>query len=485
MIGRDREWQRLQEFATAPISEATLGLVWGRRRVGKSLMLEMLTEQTGGFYFHSLRGSSGEGLRELGEALGTATGAVAPLALRNWEHAVESLLKLGQDRDRVVVLDEFPYLMEHTPELDSILQRHYGPTHASRTTTQTRLILCGSAISVMTNLLNGTAPLRGRAGMTLPVYPFDFRVSRALHGVEDLSAAVELFAVIGGVAAYAREMSANDLPEAPADFGRWICERVLSPSAPLFGEIDLLLGEDPTMSKTRKLNLYHATLAAVAKGHHTWSAICSYVKMSGSSLMPVIDTLVATQLVTRVQDPVRDNRPVYHPADSLLRFHYAVIRRHQARLASFSADTTGIWQQLLPTFRSLVVGPCFEAMARYWVTHFAAHSTLGGIPDHVGSTVLANADTADQEIDVVVASDDGGVEPDQRTILALGEAKVNETLTVAHVRRLERARARLGRRAQNTKLLLIGSNIAPELRTHAARRSDVEIVDLERLYDGS
>ncbi|WP_373060876.1 hypothetical protein [Gemmatimonas sp.] len=54
---------------------------------------------------------------------------------------------------------------------------------------------------------------------------------------------------------------------------------------------------------------------------------------------------------------------------------------------------------------------------------------------------LAFQDAADQEIDVVVAADDGGVEPDQRTILALGEAKVNETLTVARVRRLERARA--------------------------------------------
>lgn len=153
-LGRAHEWKRLHEFVSEPSSDAALGLVWGRRRVGKSFLLERLAKETGGFYYHALRGSSGEALRDLGEALGARAGAGAPLALRNWEHAVELLMALGQDGTRLVVLDEFPYLLEHTPELDAILQRHFGPGHPSRTTTQTRLILCGSAISVMSNLLN-------------------------------------------------------------------------------------------------------------------------------------------------------------------------------------------------------------------------------------------------------------------------------------------------------------------------------------------
>ena len=49
MIGRTAEWDALTAFVTSGVSGPSLGLVWGRRRVGKSYLLETLAEQTGGF----------------------------------------------------------------------------------------------------------------------------------------------------------------------------------------------------------------------------------------------------------------------------------------------------------------------------------------------------------------------------------------------------------------------------------------------------
>ncbi len=485
MIGRTEEWARLTAFAADTSAHASLGIVWGRRRVGKSLLLETLVAEHNGFYHHAIRGSSGEALRALGEEIGAYLQLPAPLALDSWEQAMSALLSLGRDRETLVVLDEFPYLLEHTPELESIIQRLYGPLQTTRLTNRTRLILCGSAISVMSKLLTGTAPLRGRAGLDLRVAPFDFRVARTLHGITDLPTAVSTYAVIGGVAAYAREMTGNDLPTSAADFDRWICQRVLSPAAPLLGEIDLMLAEDPTMSRTRKLNLYHAVLAAVAEGNHAWSAICNAAQTQASSLQAVMNTLVASELVDRVLDPIRDNRPVYHPRDPLLRFHYAIIRRRQQQLSRASTDTPTLWQTLVPTFRSQILGPCFEAMARDWTTHLANPRTLGGAAERVGTSVLAAAGAVEQELDVVVAADDGGEHPEKRTVRALGEAKVAETLTQAHIKRLEGARARIGRRAADAKLLLFGQRFDPDVRAAAKHRSDIELIDLERLYAGS
>lgn len=55
---RDSEWAALSQFATDTRAGATLGLVYGRRRQGKTLMLDVLTRQLGGFVFTALPQSS-------------------------------------------------------------------------------------------------------------------------------------------------------------------------------------------------------------------------------------------------------------------------------------------------------------------------------------------------------------------------------------------------------------------------------------------
>jgi hypothetical protein len=481
MIGRRAEWSRLAEFAASGQAHATLGIVWGRRRVGKSFLLGSLVAECGGFYYEAVRGSSGEALRDMGAKLGAFSGSAAPLALESWEAAVDALLALGRERETVVVLDEYPYLLEHSPELDSIIQRAFGPRSPARAGSRARLVLCGSAISIMSHLLSGTAPLHGRAGMDLRVSPFDFRVARDLHGMANLSTAYRTYCVIGGVAAYGREMVEDDLPRGARDFDRWVCRRVLSPGAPLFNEVALLLSEDPATAKARKINLYHATLAGVALGNHAHSRLTRYVKLPGASLAPIVEALVSAELIERVQDPIRENRPFYYPADPLIRFHYALIRHNHTRLARHGANTRQLWRDLRATFDAQVAGPTFEASARFWTAHFAAADVLGAPPHHVGPTIVQLPDGAERQLDVVVAAADSAV-PSERTVVAIGEAKVRERIGEGHLRRLELARASLGARAERARFLLFGTAFAPGLLAVAGGRRDVELVDLRRLY---
>lgn len=484
MVGRKAEWAALRGFVESGEPNATLGVVWGRRRIGKSFLLESIAEQTAGFYYESVRGSSGEALSELGRSLADFQGSAAPLALPDWTSAINAVLAIGKERPLVVVLDEYPYLLEHTPELGSIIQRAFGPLNPTRLQSRARLILCGSAMTVMSQILSGTAPLRGRAGMDLRISPFDFRLARDLHGISDLTTAFRTFSVIGGVAAYAREMVDGDLPAGASNFDRWLCRRVLSPSAPLFNEVGLLLSEDPATSKARKINLYHATLAGIATGHHAHGKLTSYVKISGASLAAIVEALTAAELIERIADPIRENRPTYYPADSLIRFHYAVIRRHQGRLSRHGADTLQIWRELQPRFDSQVVGPSFEAAARYWTRHFADSMTLGGSPDHVGPSTVILANGEEREVDVLVAADDSDV-PSDRTVMAIGEAKLSELLSDGHLRRLETIRDAIGARAREAKLLLFGSRVSTQLRREISSRDDIELIDWERLYAGS
>ena len=177
---------------------------------------------------------------------------------------VDVLLDLGGDRPVPVVIDEFPYLVKANPEIPSIIQQALRPFGHAKSATWTRLLLCGSALTVMGKLLSGTAPLRGRAGLELIIPPLDHRLAAQFWGISDPQLAVKVNAVVGGTPAYRREFIRNDVPNGPDDFDSWVARTVLNPETPLFREGRYLLAEEPDMRDTA---LYHSVLAAIADGN--------------------------------------------------------------------------------------------------------------------------------------------------------------------------------------------------------------------------
>ena len=111
IFDRAFEWEALAEFATDDRLGATLGMVSGWRRQGKTLLLESMCEELGGLYFTVPEDMpANEHLRRLAEALGTFTGGLPP-RLDSWDEAIEALFDLGTAGQPVlVVLDEFPYM---------------------------------------------------------------------------------------------------------------------------------------------------------------------------------------------------------------------------------------------------------------------------------------------------------------------------------------------------------------------------------------
>ncbi len=458
----------------------TLALVYGRRRIGKSTALARLARDRGGFYWEATRAKTPIQLERLGGALGDHLG-VGALALSGWEDALSRLLQLGAGGSVPVVLDEFGYLLESEPGLDSVVASLLGPSRRE-TGGRARLILCGSAIAVMRALTAGQAPLRGRAARELLVQSFDFRRAATLLGeAPDLSLATRLFAVIGGVVGYATDMVDDDLPRDREDFPRWITQRVLSPAATLHHEASTLLAEDPTLSAGDQ-SLHHSILNVIANGAVALARIANRLGRPASNLDPVIRRLIDAGFVVRHDDPVRRQRPTFALADPFLQFHYAVLEPHRTALRE--RNTRETWDRILAaTFDSLVRGPVFEEQARSWVRRFASPETLGGTGDHIGPSQVTIEKT-DYQLDVVVANGASQLDPARRQVLAIGEAKAGETVGLSHLKHLERARAALGVNAAGARLLFFAPRFADDLRQAASERGDTELVDLERMYYG-
>ncbi|MEV7871727.1 hypothetical protein AB0P17_37775 [Streptomyces sp. NPDC088124] len=305
MFDRDREWSELTAFASDPGPEATMAVVSGRRRQGKSFLLDALARAGDGFYFCAYEATEAESLRRFGDELALYTRSAAPLRFDRWEAAVDALLALGREGPLPVVVDEFPYLARHSPSLPSVLQVAYGPRRPERRESRTRLLLCGSSLAFMGGLLSGTSPLRGRASLELVVHPLDFRKAAEFWGIGDPRLAVLVHSVVGGTPAYRREFVRDDTPSGIEDFDAWICRTVLSPSSPLYREARYLLADE---SDLRDRAIYHSVLSAIASGNCTSGRIASFLARPTGDITHPLTVLQDCGLVRRQTDAFRKNR---------------------------------------------------------------------------------------------------------------------------------------------------------------------------------
>lgn len=478
---REQPWKALAEFATSGADGARLSLVYGRRRQGKTLMLDLLARATGGLIFTGLPQAGPLNLRRLARAYAAHVNGPVP-AFEDWEQAIEFLFRLGErgQEPTLVVLDEFPYLIDSEPALPSILQIALEPLTRARTRSRTRLVLCGSALHVMRGLLAGSAPLRGRADYELIVQPFGFRDAAAFWGLAgDPELAFRVHALLGGTPAY-RDMS-GVRPDGPRDFDGWVAEGPLNPNRAIYREGAALLQEDPSLSD---LGLYYSVLNAIANGACRRSEIAAVLGRTDNALAHPLAMLEQTQLVERVEDALRQRRPVYRIAEPVLRLHQLIIAPNEADLVGHAAAR--VWADNADTVQSKIYGPHFEELARQWCLWHAEPETLGDRPSLVqGATVACARHRESHELDVVVSRKRPG---HRDVLLAIGEAK-NTTRPVGdgELDRLEHLRELLpsDRVESPPRLLLFSRNgFTAELRRSTAGRRDVALVDLDRLYRG-
>lgn len=475
VFNRVREWDGLTRFATSVNPDVRLGIVSGRRRQGKTFLLDAVAEATGGFFHTATDGTEVEELARFGRALAARTGG-GRFAFAHWEEALDQLFRIVPEG--LIVLDEFPYLVRSAPALPSLLQRALDPRGSARESSA-RILLCGSAMSVMGKLLSGSAPLRGRASLELIVRPLGFRESARFWGIEDPRLAVLVHSIVGGTPAYRREFVAGDAPADLPDFDEWVLRTVLNPQVPLFREARYLLAEEADIRDTAT---YHAVLGAIAAGNTTRGGIANFVERKSTDIGHPLQVLEDARLIERQLEPFRNGRSNYRVCEPLITFYEAVMRREWTRLER--GDERTAWRNSQSTFLNQVVGPHFEELCREWAMG-AGEEVFGGLPGEVAAGVLADpVGKAQLQVDVaVLAPEDTGT---RRRVLSLGEAKWGTVMTLGHVERLRRARDLVSLKGFDTEdcRLTCYSGAGFDANLIEASRSDprIQLVGLAELY---
>lgn len=475
VFDRTREWNELEQFIAS--STSRLGVVYGRRRLGKTHLVENFAGAVNGLYFCAAQQSNEANLADLGQAVQEWIGSPNPLRYRSWDEALRHILHVEVPHGQTLgVIDEVGYLIEGTPSFPSLLQRALD----RRPRPRIPLILSGSTQGVMKNLTASGQPLRGRANLEMTIGPFDFRTTAAFWGVTNARAAILLWSVVGGTPGY-RELCNDEAPASELGFPKWLSRYLLSPSAALHREGRVVVAEEVANSDPAS---HWAVLAAITSGHTSREAIARATGRPSTALANSLTTLVGSGLICRHDDPLHGRRSSYRVAEPVVTAWKELIEPIERRV--LRTDVATLFNDIEAPLHARVVGPAYEQLVVDWAMDFASEATLGGQASAVGSSVLGRSYSDGAQIDLVAISREAS---GQRRVLAIGEAKHRiRPIGVVELQRLEGIRSRIGsdHGPGEVKLLLAcDAGFDRELSRIARSRSDVELVDADRLLAGN
>lgn len=293
-------------------------LVRGRRRVGKSRLLEEFTARSGVpsmFFTASNQGTARE-LALFTEAVAQSTlpgaSTFQDVAPTTWEAALRLLATaMPDDKPCIVVLDELPYLTAGDPSIEGTLQKVFDTVLSHR---QVLLIGVGSDLAMMEALNAYGRPFHQRAGeMVVPALsPSETAVMLDLGAADALDA----YLVTGGLPLIAGEWP-NGMP-----LWDYLAEAVTDPTSALVvsGE-RMLASEFPAATQARDV------LTAIGSGERTFTAISAAAGLKASSLERALDTLTDKRVVVRATplSTRKSREPRYYIADPYLRFWLSFI----------------------------------------------------------------------------------------------------------------------------------------------------------------
>jgi AAA+ ATPase superfamily predicted ATPase len=376
-VNRKRELGFLNNLLTRKYpGPAQLALLYGRRRVGKSELLLQWVTQSGlpYTYWAAEKMSAAMQRQHFYSRLLSVPIDTAPV-YRSWTALWEAAVRLLEDQQRIIIMDELPYVAEADSSTLSAFQNAWDQYFQRSSLT---IVLCGSHVRVMENLRSQQSPLFGRMTAQWHLMPLPFFALAEFFPNWTAEERVALYAIVGGVPAYLRWLDPTLHLE---DNIRQI---VLDPGNMFLAEPSFLLNDE-----VREPGNYRSIIQAIGEGNHTVNDISNRTVIPRTSLMVYLQTLQQIYLVER-RLPVtlheverdRSRRGRYYLTDHYFRFYYRF-------LAPFTenppVDPDQVIIEVRANLRGFVGATVFEELARQWVALQGKSGKLPFNPERIGS----------------------------------------------------------------------------------------------------
>lgn len=396
-----------------PATLAKFVVVYGRRRLGKSTLIKRVLSADDVYYMAGDLVDNVQ-LEMLQELLSHKFPEIGMAKFSGWEELFLMLNRLTEHQF-TLCLDEFPYMVKHSPELPSILQRILDTK-----TLKYNLVICGSSQRMMQEMiLSQSEPLYGRADAILDVRPIPLPyLQEGLH--LDAISTIEEYSIWGGVPRY------WELREEYESLEDAIRGMLLGPTTVLYDEPKKLFLDDMKVTVQSE-----SLMAVIAGGANRLSEIASRMGREATSLSAPIDRLIQMTYIRREipfgDSPKKSKKGIYRINDPMMDFYYSFIMPNMSSLArgrknivmeeidrDFSGYVSQHWEHLCREAVSgnIMFGHRWREAGRWW----------GSVPGEEKGTFK------EMEFDVVAESTDGKA-------LLVGECKWTNPEIASELRR--------------------------------------------------
>lgn len=406
-IGRERELRDLEnEFRR----DSGFVVIYGRRRVGKTTLIKEFIKNKTGFYFLATQELEKQSMKRFAGVISRTTKneMLKKVDFSDWLDLFQVIADYKPSEKKVLVIDEFPYLVKINPAFPSILQNAWDEILKDN---NVMLILCGSLISMMKkHALSYESPLYGRRTSQIRLMPLSFT---DIYGKSNMPfcRAVEQYSITGGVPKYMEFFSERD------DLYSQIKTTILSKNGFLYEEPKFLLDDEVQVP----IN-YFSIIKVIADGKHKLGTIASMLGLPTSKITPYLNTLIdlgfiEKQLPITEKNAERSRRGLYFISDNFVRFWFKYVYPYKGEL---ELDNTQIvFDEMNKDFIENFVAFSYENICQNIFAKLCAQKAIPFTPSKIGSYWL-NDYEGDTQIDVMAVDT-------QNKLIFAGECKYHKS----------------------------------------------------------
>lgn len=325
-IDREKELATLQrEYAR---DGASLVVLYGRRRVGKTTLISEFIKDKNALFFLASEESEVQNRNTFKEK---AADFIDSDLLRNasvssWDVIFKAITDTSFSQKPVIIIDEFQYIGKSNPAFPSVFQRIWEENLKHK---QIMVVLCGSLIHMMqAQTLDYSSPLYGRRTAQIRLQQIPFRYYSQFFPNQTTNELVEMYAVTGGVPKYIELFTAEDsIYEA-------IRNCILDRSGYLYDEPHFLLQQEVS-----EIGSYFSIIKVIAAGHQKLSEISAALEIKATSLTKYLKTLIDLDILVREvpiteDNPEKSKKGLYRIKDNYIRFWFAFVYPNRSFLES-------------------------------------------------------------------------------------------------------------------------------------------------------